>query len=50
MFEIIILQHYYGLGDKQVEYQILEKISFENFWGLKTDLTVLKDNYKRIYP
>lgn len=34
MFKILILQRYYGLGDKQVEYQILDRISFKNFLGL----------------
>ena len=36
MFKIIILQRYYGLGDKQVEYQILDRTSFKNFLGLAT--------------
>lgn len=36
MFKILILQRYYGLGDKQVEYQILDRMSFKNFLGLET--------------
>lgn len=36
MFKILILQRYYGLGDKQVEYQILDRNSFKNFLGLET--------------
>ena len=36
MFKILILQRYYGLGDKQVEYQILDRTSFKNFLGLET--------------
>lgn len=36
MFKILILQRYYGLGDKQVEYQILDRSSFKNFLGLET--------------
>jgi len=36
MFKIIILQRYYGLWDKQVEYQILDRTSFKNFLGLET--------------
>jgi len=36
MFKILILQRYYGLGDKQVEYQILDRNSFKNFLGLAT--------------
>lgn len=34
MFKIMILQRYYGLGDKQVEYQILDRSSFKYFLGL----------------
>ena len=34
LFKIMILQRYYGLSDKQVEYQILDRISFKNFLGL----------------
>ena len=34
MFKVLILQRYYGLGDKQVEYQILDRSSFKNFLGL----------------
>lgn len=36
MFKILILQRYYRLGDKQVEYQILDRTSFKNFLGLET--------------
>ena len=36
MFKILILQRYYGLGDKQVEYQILDRNSFKTFLGLET--------------
>lgn len=36
MFKIIILQRYYGLGDKQVEYQIIDRTSFKNFLDLGT--------------
>ena len=36
MFKILILQRFYGLGDKQVEYQILDRTSFKNFLGLDT--------------
>jgi transposase, IS5 family len=36
MFKILILQRYYGLGDKQVEYQILDRNSFKAFLGLET--------------
>jgi len=36
LFKILILQRYYGLGDSQVEYQILDRISFKIFLGLET--------------
>ena len=34
MFKIIILQRYYGLGDEQIEYQILDRVNFRHFLGL----------------
>jgi IS5 family transposase len=36
LFKILILQRYYGLGDNQVEYQMLDRISFKTFLGLET--------------
>jgi len=36
MFKVMILQRYYGLGDSQVEYQIIDRTSFKNFLGLET--------------
>lgn len=36
MFKIFILQRYYGLGDKQIEYQVIDRISFKNFLDLET--------------
>ena len=36
MFKIMLLQRYYNLGDHQVEYQIVDRNSFKNFWGLET--------------
>lgn len=36
MFKIMILQRYYGLGDKQIEYQIIDRISFKKFLGIET--------------
>jgi len=36
MFKILILQRYYGLGDKQVEYQIIDRTSFKTFLGLES--------------
>ena len=32
----MILQRYFGLGDSQVEFQIIDRISFKNFLGLET--------------
>lgn len=34
MFKILILQRYYNLSDKQIEYQILDRLSFGRFLGL----------------
>ena len=36
MFKIMILQRYYGLGDRQTEYQILDRASFKRFLGLES--------------
>ena len=36
LFKILILQRYYGLGDSQVEYQIVDRTSFKTFLGLET--------------
>ena len=36
MFKIMMLQRYYNLGDKQVEYQIVDRMSFKKFLGLET--------------
>jgi len=36
MFKIMILQRYYGLKDKQVEYQIIDRLSFKKFLGLES--------------
>jgi IS5 family transposase len=36
MFKIMVLQRYYGLGDKQIEYQIVDRTSFKKFLGLET--------------
>ncbi len=30
MFKIMILQRYYGLGDKQVEFQIIDRLSLKS--------------------
>ena len=36
MFKIMILQRYYGLGDRQIEYQLIDRISFKKFLGLES--------------
>lgn len=36
LFKILILQRYYGLNDTNVEYQILDRLSFRKFLGLRT--------------
>lgn len=35
MFKIIILQHYYNLSDEQTEFQIKDRLSFQQFLGLQ---------------
>lgn len=34
MFKILILQRYYNLSDKQIEYQILDRLTFCRFLGI----------------
>ena len=36
MFKIMLLQRYYGLGDTQIEYQILDRLSFKKFLKLES--------------
>lgn len=36
IFKVIFLQRYYGLGDEQIEYQIIDRTSFRNFLGIHT--------------
>lgn len=36
MFKIMILQRYYGLRDTQIEYQILDRLSFKKFLGIES--------------
>ena len=36
LFKILILQRFYGLSDKQVEYQIIDRTSFKTFLGLSS--------------
>jgi len=34
MFKILILQRYYNLSDEQIEYQILDRLTFCRFLGI----------------
>ena len=36
MFKIMFLQRYYGLGDHQIQYQIIDRTSFRQFLGIQT--------------
>jgi IS5 family transposase len=36
MFKIMILQRYFELGDRQIKYQIIDRISLKQFLGLET--------------
>ena len=36
MFKVIFLQRYYGLGDHQREYQIIDRTSFREFLNIHT--------------
>jgi transposase, IS5 family len=36
MFKIMILQRYYNLSDEQIEYQVLDRLSFKKFLGLES--------------
>lgn len=40
MFKILILQEYYGLSDDQIEFQILDRLSFQKFIGQDLHNTV----------
>ena len=36
MLKIMLIQRYYNLGDQQVEYQIIDRMSFKKFLGLES--------------
>lgn len=36
IFKVIFLQRYYGLGDHQIEYQIIDRTSFREFLNIHT--------------
>jgi IS5 family transposase len=35
MFKVLFLQRYYGLGDHQIQYQIIDRTSFRKFLGIR---------------
>lgn len=35
MFKVLFLQRYYGLGDHQIQYQIVDRTSFRRFLGIE---------------
>lgn len=43
MFKIMILQSLFGLSDKQVQYQITDRLSFKEFLGLSSGVKVLDE-------
>jgi len=36
MFKVLFLQRYYGLGDHQIQYQMVDRTSFRHFLGIHT--------------
>jgi len=44
MFKILILQRYYNLSDEQIEYQILDRLSFCRFLGITLNDRVPDEN------
>ncbi len=44
MFKILILQSYYNLSDNQIEYQILDRLSFGRFLGITLNDKVPDEN------
>lgn len=36
LFKVLFLQRFYGLGDHQIEYQIIDRTSFRQFLGIQT--------------
>ena len=44
MFKIMLIQRYYNLGDQQVEYQIIDRMSFKKFLGLESGDKVPDEN------
>ena len=45
-FKILILQRYYNLSDEQIEYQILDRLTFAVFWGY---LSMIVFRKKRLF-
>ncbi|MDD4915885.1 MAG: transposase [Methylococcales bacterium] len=38
MVKILLLQQLYNLSDEQLEYQLLDRLSFQRFAGLRLDM------------
>lgn len=37
MFKVLVLQYYYGLSDERVEFEILDRTSFQRFLGIEAE-------------
>lgn len=44
MFKVLVLQHYFNLSDDQTEYQIKDRLSFQDFLGLQGSAKVPDKN------
>jgi IS5 family transposase len=40
MFKVLVLQYYYGLSDERVEFEILDRTSFQRFLGIEAEGSV----------
>ena len=49
MLKILIPQRYYGLGDTNLEYQILDRLSFKKFLGLESGDKVPDEKAVRLF-
>lgn len=38
MFKVLVLQHLYGISDEEIEYQIIDRISFQDFLGFPENI------------
>ncbi|MDO4588174.1 MAG: IS5 family transposase [Planctomycetia bacterium] len=49
LFKISVLQSLYNLSDKDMEYQIADRLSFQKFLGIKSDARVPDSNTIRLF-